>query len=133
MQILLFGRPNSITSTLASMLESHEQWELTVITSAQGTIPSTDSKENYYKLLIANLAGFNQTPNRVVSDLKKRFPLIPLLVLYSYENPLMIQPILNAGADGYLQNGHSEEDVFEAARTVASGNRYIKPNFTYSQ
>jgi DNA-binding NarL/FixJ family response regulator len=133
MQILLIGRPNSITSTLASMLESHEQWELTIITSAQGTIPSTDSKENYYKLLIANLAGFNQTPNRVVSDLKTCFPSIPLLVLYSYENPLMIQPILNAGADGYLQNGHSEEDVFEAARTVASGNRYIKPNFTYSQ
>ena len=41
--------------------------------------------------------------------------------------------LLEAGADGYLQNGHSEENVFEAVQTVAAGSRYLKPDFTYEQ
>jgi DNA-binding NarL/FixJ family response regulator len=133
MRILLFGKPNSITSTLANMLQFHQQWNIRVVTPKRGTIPTGSGKNAGYNLLIANLDGFNRKLHLIIRDLKERSSSTPLLVLYSYKDPMLITPILKAGANGYLQNGYSEEDIFEAARTVAAGNSYIKPRFTYSQ
>ena len=136
MQILLFGKPNYITSTIADMLRSRQDWTTTVITSAQESISisaSAKNKNSSYDLVIANLGGFSRKPIDLVKTLNEQFAGKPLLVLYSYRNPILIRPLLDAGANGYLQNGHSEEDVFEAAETVAAGSFYIKPTFTYEQ
>lgn len=137
MQILLFGKPNSITSTLAEMLGSRQEWTITVVSSIQESISIStaqhEDKSRSYDVIIGNLAAFSRKPNELVRALRQQFPACPLLVLYSYRKPMLIRPLLEAGADGYLQNGHPEENVFEAVRTVAAGSRYLKPDFTYEQ
>lgn len=136
MQILLFGKPNSITSTIAEMLNSRQDWTITIVTSAQESISVSRTNEDdtpSYDVIIGNLGGFSRKPSELVRALRQQFPDCPLLILYSYRNPMLIRPLLDAGADGYLQNGHSEEDVFDAVQTVAAGSRYLNPYFNYEQ
>lgn len=130
MDILLLGRDTSITNTILDMLSSVEAWSVTKMFSIDKAAAKT-SKEKFYDLVVANLTDFKPPPTQIIANITTHFPSSYLLVLYSYSQELLIKPLLEAGADGYLQNGISEDQLLEAAQTVVGGEQYVGVESTY--
>lgn len=130
MDILLLGRDTSVTNTIKDMLKSVEEWSVTRSFSIEKVADQT-SDDGVYDLIVANLADFSPPPTSIINKILNHFSSAYLLVLYSYSQKLLIQPLLEAGANGYLQNGISEDQLLEAVKTVANGNQYIGVETSY--
>ncbi|MGQ9537200.1 MAG: response regulator [Actinomycetota bacterium] len=63
----------------------------------------------------------------VLKDLKASHPRLPVLVLSVYPEDQYAVMALKAGAAGYLSKDGVTEELVEALRRVASGERYITP------
>lgn len=124
MDILLLGKKSSITATLQSMLQSIDEWSLVVISNLS-TLENPEYSEGDFSLIIANLEEFEASSTTVISQIRQSHPKIPLLAIHSYLNQELIQPMIAAGASGYIKNDVSESVLIEAVRKVASGNQYI--------
>lgn len=127
MEILLLGRGNSITQTIEDMISSVEEWNI----RTTSTLPKAPSSEQSYDVILANLDSFTTPPRVFVRKIKSEFPDSPLLVVYSYSQPFLIQPLLESGATGYLQEGLSEAKLFECVRKVSDGEQHIFTENTY--
>jgi DNA-binding NarL/FixJ family response regulator len=124
MQILLFGKSSSITTTVQSMLQSINNWSAH-LHSDLNKLNSIHEEGSEYDLLIANLEDYAQASTKVISQIRDHFPGIPLLVIHSYLNKTLIKPMINAGATGYIRNNLSEDLLVEAVQKVATGTEYI--------
>lgn len=127
MQILLFGKDNSVTDTIESMLVSVDEWTITRALSffnIENDLPYQDHNAAY-EVIVANLFGFPTSPKKLVREISSKFSEIPLLVLYSYNHDFLIAPLLEMGATGYLQIGSGEENLVEAVKKVSNNHKYI--------
>lgn len=134
MNILLFGRDDSITHTIHDMINSAPGWMATLIYNLESK-PDIEVEdhddETSYNILVANLMGFTKSPKSIIQQIAETFPTIPLLVLHSYSQEILIKPLISAGANGYLQAGSSEVKLFEAVKKVADGQELILTETTY--
>ncbi|MFS0821409.1 response regulator [Bacillus sp. 1P02SD] len=62
--------------------------------------------------------------------LKKKYPLIKILVLTMHNHEEYFMAAIREGADGYLLKDAPSEQVVEAIRTVARGESVIHPSMT---
>lgn len=134
MQILLVGKKTSVTDTVSQMLESVEPWSVKRTTSWKFTEQkkvSELSDSTTLDIIVANLADFCESSISIIQNITSCFSSVPLLVLYSYNQEGFIKPLIEAGATGYLQNGHSENELLKAVQIVADGNEYITTENTY--
>jgi len=116
------------------MLNSAAGWMATLIYKAESRSEiDIDSlnEETDYDILVANLNGFPESPTSIVKQISETFPKIPLLVLYSYSQKILVKPLILAGASGYLQVGSSEVKLFEAVKKVSDGQELILTETTY--
>jgi DNA-binding NarL/FixJ family response regulator len=65
-----------------------------------------------------------------IADLKRRYPSIKVLVLTIHKTDEYIQESLNAGADGYILKGATQEELRLAMRTVLQGKSYLTPDIS---
>ncbi|GAA2919222.1 response regulator transcription factor [Streptomyces thioluteus] len=65
---------------------------------------------------------------RAVPRLLLAAPGMRILVHSMYEDPALVRGALTAGASGYLLKNSSLAELVLAARTVASGRRYVQPS-----
>lgn len=134
MQILLVGKNTSVTDTVSQMLESVEPWSVRRIASWKCTEQKQDSElsdSTSLDIIVTNLADFCESSIKIIQNITSCFSSVPLLALYSYNQEAFIKPLINAGATGYLQNGHSEDALLTAVKTVAGGKEYISTENTY--
>jgi len=66
----------------------------------------------------------------LVKEIKSRFPNVKMLVLSNYQESLYAERSLRAGALGYLNKQETGEKIFDAIRTVLTGERYISDEMT---
>ncbi|WP_138431491.1 response regulator transcription factor [Fodinibius saliphilus] len=132
MNILLLGPEGSITHTILEMLEPIEDWHTESHISENDvsalTIPQPGNTS--YDIILVNLNGFSDSPRETVRNILSKFPDTPLLALNSYSKKLLIKPLLELGANGYIQVGASEEVIIEAVSKVVEGKQYIYTNST---
>jgi len=124
MQILLFGSDNSITFTVEKMLVSVDDWIVTKVFSIS-SIKGENGKNSFFDIIIAHLSGFNKTPHDIIREIVSVFPTFPLLAMYSYEHEFLIEPLLEAGATGYLHIDTCEEKLLAAVNKVKDGTIYV--------
>ena len=127
MHILLTGKDNSITDTVAYMLDSKQEYAITkyILPDRLENFRLSIERTSRFAAHIANLTGFSISPRELISAILSELPSVPLLVLYSYRKEFLIKPLLEAGATGYLQVGMSEETLFEAIKNTSAGKQYI--------
>jgi len=61
----------------------------------------------------------------LVPKIKKKYPLIKVLMLSSYSELATITSALDAGADGYVLKSSLSEELLEGIRTVINGERFL--------
>lgn len=134
MHILLLGRSSIVTKTVHRMLVSVEGWKTTFRSSWKNLdtkIKEKNTQKPLFDILIVNLSDFSDSPVNIIRNLIAQFPSVPLLVLNSYEQQLLINPLIEAGATGYLQTGISENELLTAVEVVAQGEKYFATENTY--
>lgn len=62
-----------------------------------------------------------------LQQLNAEFPDVPVLVLSMYSEEQYAVRVLRAGASGYLTKESAPDQLVNAIRRVASGNRYVSP------
>ncbi len=84
----------------------------------------------------------NQLPELVVMDLsmagmggfegvrriRSKWPELKVIIFSIYQNPQLVQRVLEAGAFGYITKSSSSDVIMEGIETVISGRTYISPD-----
>ncbi len=66
----------------------------------------------------------------VLSEVRQRYPRLPVLVLSSAPEQQLAVRVLKAGADGYLNKQAAAEALVEAIRKVVAGGIYTSAAMT---
>lgn len=127
MNLLLLGGNSSTTETVMNMLAAIKGWEI-IHQKISGQLHPKNIDilpETHLDIIIANLLDLEGSPRKIISMITNRFKEIPLLVLGTYGQTLLIDPLLEAGATGYLQLGSCEEKIRLAVEKVAQHKQYV--------
>jgi DNA-binding NarL/FixJ family response regulator len=80
-------------------------------------------------ILDLSFAGQDFEPVAAVHDVLARFPQIGILILTSYDDPIWIEELLNAGARGYVvKSDDFSLRLAEGVRTVVQGRVFLSPS-----
>jgi DNA-binding NarL/FixJ family response regulator len=61
----------------------------------------------------------------LIKAIKKQQPLVKILVFTGYGEEVFGQRVLRLGADGYVSKQQAPQDMIDAIRAVAAGERYV--------
>lgn len=129
MDILLLGKYTFITKTIAQMLNSAEGWNLKHRYSTDGLDAMVDP-EFTCDVILLHISDYRTSAEVLIQKVTSQLDSVPLLVLGQYDDDLLIDPLIQAGASGYLQSGSSESQLQKAVKAVASNEQYISTEFT---
>jgi len=93
---------------------------------------------------VRDAGRFDLTPDVIVTDidlpdaksgdviraLRRSFERSPILVFTPIGHPSEVQSVLSAGADGYLLETASTDDLLSGIRAVAGGETYLQPSLS---
>ena len=77
---------------------------------------------NYIILDFPNIHG---SANKIISEIKSMQPKAFLIGIHFYQKIKLIQPLMDAGLDGYLLYNPTKTDVKKAMDIIESGQKYI--------
>lgn len=79
-------------------------------------------------VLDLGFASQNFEPTAAVRDLRVRFPQVSILILTAYDDPVWIEELLRAGAQGYVvKSDDLSLRLAEAIRAVSQGRTFLSP------
>jgi len=81
-------------------------------------------------LLLMDLSMPRTNGIEAISDIKRRFPEVKVLVLTLHVAEEYVHGALKAGADGYILKNASAEELLVAIRSVLSGKSYLSPDIS---
>jgi len=64
----------------------------------------------------------------IVARLKERFPECKLIVLSVHEEPIAVEKVMAAGAEGLVLKRSAATDLIPAVRAVLRGRKYVSPH-----
>jgi len=100
--------------------------DLHVCGEAAGPVEALQSIERLTPdLVLVDLSLKGGHGIELISNVRKRFPKIKLLVLSGFPEALYAERSLRAGADGYLNKQESTDRLLEAIRRILAGGRYL--------
>ena len=79
-------------------------------------------------ICLLDLANLKDSSIRVVKQTKEHFKEAKLVAIHIYSSSLLIDPLFNAGIDGYLSYEPNKLMVKDAIEHVLSGNTYVPEN-----
>jgi DNA-binding NarL/FixJ family response regulator len=86
-------------------------------------------KRNDYDLVLLDICLPDANGLDVLSDLRKRRPKLPVLVISMYPEELYAVRAIRTGAQGYLTKQSAPDELVGAVRKILAGKRYVNPAF----
>jgi DNA-binding NarL/FixJ family response regulator len=80
-----------------------------------------------YSMVITDLTLPDRDGLWLIRRLHEEYPNVAVLVISMHENPRAVERTFEAGASGYVLKTAKTEQLLEAVRTVAQGQRYLQP------
>ena len=78
-------------------------------------------------VLITDLSMPGRGTLTVLTEVRARFPRLPILVLTMHPEERFAVRALRSGASGYLTKDTKPDEIIRAVRTLAGGKKYITP------
>ena len=78
-------------------------------------------------LVLMDLKMVGMNGIQATRKIKEKYPLIPVLVLTTYEDDEWLFDAIRSGAAGYLLKDIPGEDLIKAVKGTAQGEAYIDP------
>ncbi len=114
-QILLIGKNSSFNNTIAEIVGSQQDLIITHLEDLH--------QLEIYSLIpdaiITNLITLNGESKAILHSIKLKFPDCPVLALHYHTDSMIIEGILRAGADKYMSQDVTEDDLLSTLRSLA--------------
>lgn len=81
-----------------------------------------------WDLLILDIALPGQSGVETLSEVRRRYPDLPVLVYSAYREEDFAVPMLRAGAAGYLTKERAPEELAQAVALILQGGTYMSQN-----
>ncbi|SHN78705.1 two component transcriptional regulator, LuxR family [Geodermatophilus obscurus] len=103
--------------------------DFTVVAEAgDGAQAVTLAREVDIDLAVLDVAMPRLTGLHAASEISRRFPGLPLLMLSMYDNEQYFFEALKAGASGYVLKSVADQDLVSACRSAVRGEPFIYPD-----
>jgi DNA-binding NarL/FixJ family response regulator len=79
-------------------------------------------------LIVADLSLPVSRDVNIVARLKGRFPKLKLIVLSVHDEPIAVEEVMEAGAEGFVLKRTAATDLIPAVRAVLRGRKYVSPH-----
>ena len=79
-------------------------------------------------LIVADLSLPVSRDVNIVARLKERFPERKLIVLSVHDEPIAVEKVMAAGAQGFVLKRSAATDLIPAVRAVLRGRKYVSPH-----
>ena len=79
-------------------------------------------------LIVADLSLPVVRDVNIAARLKARFPKLKLIVLSVHDEPIAMEQVMAAGAEGFVLKRTAATDLIPAVRAVLRGRRYVSPH-----
>jgi DNA-binding NarL/FixJ family response regulator len=76
-------------------------------------------------LLIVELAMAEETQTSFISELKRKFPTMRIIVLSNYGDASLVRDAFKQGADGYVLKSHHVLELMHCIESVMGGKTYM--------
>jgi len=83
-------------------------------------------------LLLMDLQMPNMDGKATLEVVKKRFPMLKVIIVSMYNNPSIVRSLINSGANGYLLKNADKVEFRMAIDKVLNGGRYFSSEITES-
>lgn len=82
-------------------------------------------REQLFDVAVVDIQMPGRNGIELISQIKKEFPNLPVIVLSTHKEELFALRTLKAGASGYICKDYTGTELVDAIHKVASGQRYI--------
>lgn len=125
-QILLIDEPGILRDGLCALLQSDPGLEVAAIAGSRREAMQALTALSP-QLVIMDFSVVLKTGPETVSQLKRRWARLRILVLTFRHDEQLIAAALRAGADGYVLKNESRTELFMAVQRITAGHPYISP------
>jgi len=123
-KILIADDHSLIRTGISTLLQGYA--EFIVVGEAANGIEAVDmTKKVQPDVVIIDLSMPKMNGIEATRVIRERFPQTRVLVLTMHENEEYIYQIFNSGAGGYVLKNSSREELCEAVRAVANGEKFF--------
>jgi NarL family two-component system response regulator LiaR len=103
--------------------------EVDVVGEAQDGIEALEMVESLMPdAVLMDIAMPRMNGIEATSELKKRHPELPVLILSMYDSEEYVVPILKAGASGYVLKRSAAQELVSALKAVVAGQVILHPD-----
>lgn len=93
--------------------------------TGQEVLDSTEEK--HYDIVLLDITLPDMNGLRVLKELKRKHPLIPVLIVSMHSEEQYAVSAMKAGASGYLTKKSASEELLSAIEKVRGGGKWITP------
>lgn len=109
---------------LRSLLNNAGQWEISKLVSNGSEVINALENEHFDLVLMdINMPEMNGLDASEI--IRKRFPLVKILILSMFNDVKNIQKVMKIGAQGYLLKDSSKSELIEGINIVLDGGTYF--------
>jgi DNA-binding NarL/FixJ family response regulator len=128
-RILLADDHTMIRSGIATLLQSIKEFSI-VGEAEDGEDAVQKTSELRPTVVVIDLSMPKLSGIEATRIIKKRYPETNVLVLTMHENEEYVYQILKSGASGYVLKSAGKDELAEAIRAVAKGERFFSPRIS---
>lgn len=121
LHILIVGEATPKTRMILSLVKQIIDRDDHVDIVKEPDLTQYDSTDKQY-LCILDLMSSSDPSVKVIRRVKEQLPHSKLLGLHIYKSPLLIQPMLDCGLDGYLSGDPARKELTHAIKNIIDGN-----------
>ena len=79
-------------------------------------------------LVVMEISISNSQGIEIISELKKNFPDLKVLILTMHKDKRLLHAAISAGADGYILKEDPDKELYSAIEKIQQGRVYISPH-----
>lgn len=124
MRVLLVDDHAVVRSGIRAILEDHLQ-PIEVLEAANGDAALAVLEGSELDVIVLDLSMPGRSGIDLLTEIKHRYPKIPLLILSLHAEEHFAVRTLRAGASGYLTKSAAPEELVAAVTKVCKGGKYV--------
>jgi DNA-binding NarL/FixJ family response regulator len=125
MHITIVGDQPDRLEIIRQLLESGDDRSVSVLSAGNKKTSKFKKAIDRADLVLADLAYVSGPAPVFIKEFKRDFPGTRLIGIHFYENRKLIEPLMQAGLDGYMHSNTHKTLMNQAVEDVAAGKTVI--------
>lgn len=125
MNITIVGDQAERLEIIRQLLDEKMDWTVSVLSLNHTGTAEFSTVLNHSDLALVDLAYVSEPAPIFIQYFKKQYPDTRIIGMHFYRNMKLIEPLLEAGLDGYVHSNSKKSILFEAIEDVSENKEFI--------